>query len=46
MPDVLYFRVFGCKVYVFIKEEQQVKSNKVTPCTKIGILVGYESHNI
>jgi hypothetical protein len=44
--DISHFRVLGCKVYVFIKEEQQVKSNKVAPCTKIGILVGYKNHNI
>ena len=46
MPDVSYFRVLGCKVYIFIKKEQQVKSNKITPCTKISILVGYKSYNI
>jgi hypothetical protein len=46
IPDVSYFRVLGCKAYVLIKKEQQVKSNKVTPCTEIGILVGYKSHNI
>jgi hypothetical protein len=44
--DISYFRVLGCKVYIFIKKEQQVKSNKITPCTKIGILVGYKNHNI
>jgi hypothetical protein len=46
IPDVLYFRVFGYKVYVFIKKEQQVKSNKITPRTEIGILVGYKNYNI
>jgi hypothetical protein len=46
MPDVSYFRVLGCKAYVLIKKEQQVKSNKIAPRTEIGILVGYESHNI
>jgi hypothetical protein len=44
--DILYFRVFGYKVYILIKKEQQVKSNKITPRAKINILVGYESHNI
>jgi hypothetical protein len=46
MPDVSYFRVFSCKAYVFIEKEQQVKSNKIAPCTEMGILVGYKSHNI
>jgi hypothetical protein len=46
MLDVLHFRVLGYKVYVLIEEEQQVKSNKVTPYAEIGILVGYKSHNI
>jgi hypothetical protein len=46
MPDISYFRVFSYKAYVLIKKEQQVKSNKITPCAKIGILVGYKSHNI
>jgi hypothetical protein len=44
--DVLYFQVFGYKVYVFIKKEQQVKSNKIIPRTKMGILVRYKNHNI
>jgi hypothetical protein len=46
IPDVLYFRVLGYKVYILIKKEQQVKSNKITPYTEIGILVGYKNHNI
>jgi hypothetical protein len=46
IPDVSYFQVLGYKAYVFIEEEQQVKSNKITPCTEISILVGYESYNI
>jgi hypothetical protein len=44
--DISYFRVFGYKVYILIKKEQQVKSNKITSCTKINILVGYKNHNI
>jgi hypothetical protein len=44
--DVLYFRVLGYKVYILIKKERQVKSNKITPCAEIGILVGYKNHNI
>jgi hypothetical protein len=46
MPDVSYFRVLGYKVYILIKKEQQVKSNKIIPRTEIGILVGYKNHNI
>jgi hypothetical protein len=46
IPDISYFRVLGYKAYVFIKKEQQVKSNKVIPRAKISILVGYKSHNI
>jgi hypothetical protein len=46
IPDVLYCRVLGCKAYVFIKKERQVKSNKVAPRAKMGIFVGYESYNI
>jgi hypothetical protein len=46
IPDISYFRVLGYKVYIFIKKEQQIKSNKIAPRTKIGILVGYKSHNI
>ena len=44
--DILYFRVFGYKVYILIKKKQQVKSNKIIPCTKISILIGYKNHNI
>jgi hypothetical protein len=44
--DISYFRVFGYKVYILIKKEQQVKSNKIAPRAEIGILVGYESYNI
>jgi hypothetical protein len=46
MPDVSYFRVLGCKAYVLIEKEQQVKSNKIAPRAKMGILIGYKSHNI
>jgi hypothetical protein len=46
IPDISYFQVLGYKVYILIKKEQQVKSNKIIPCTKISILVGYKSHNI
>jgi hypothetical protein len=46
MPNILYFRVFGYKTYVFIKKKQRVKSNKIAPCIKIDILVGYKNHNI
>jgi hypothetical protein len=44
--DILYFRVLSYKVYILIKKKKQVKSNKVGFCAKIGILVGYKSHNI
>jgi hypothetical protein len=44
--DISYFRVLGYKAYILIEKEQQIKSNKITPRTKIGILVGYKSHNI
>jgi hypothetical protein len=44
--DILYFQVFNYKVYVFIKKEQQIKSNKIIPYTKINILVGYKNYNI
>jgi hypothetical protein len=46
MPDISHFRVLGCKAYVLIKKEQQVKSNKVVSRAEISILVGYKSHNI
>jgi hypothetical protein len=46
MLDVSYFRVLSYKVYILIEKEQQVKSNKVAPCAKMDILVGYKSHNI
>jgi hypothetical protein len=46
MPDVLHFRVFSYKVYILIKKEQQMKSNKITPRAKMDILVRYKSHNI
>jgi hypothetical protein len=29
-----------------LKKKKQIKSNKITPCTKISILVGYKSYNI
>jgi hypothetical protein len=44
--DISHFRVLSCKAYVLIKKEQQVKSNKITPRTKISILVGYKNYNI
>jgi hypothetical protein len=44
--DILYFRVFGCKAYILIKKEQQIKSNKITPRAEIDILVGYKNYNI
>jgi hypothetical protein len=46
IPDILYFRVLGYKVYIFIKKKQQVKSNKITSRIEINILVGYKNHNI
>jgi hypothetical protein len=46
MPDVSYFRVLGYKAYILIEKERRVKSNKITPRAKIGILIGYKSHNI
>jgi hypothetical protein len=46
IPDVLYFRVLGYKAYILIKKKQQVKSNKITSCVEINILVGYKSYNI
>jgi hypothetical protein len=46
IPDISYFRVLGYKAYVLIKEEQQVKSNKITSRAEISILVGYKNHNI
>jgi hypothetical protein len=46
IPDISYFRVLGYKVYILIKKEQQVKSNKITPRAEIDILVGYKNYNI
>jgi hypothetical protein len=46
IPDVSYFRVLSCKVYVLIKKKRRVKSNKVASCAEMGILVGYKNHNI
>jgi hypothetical protein len=46
IPDISYFRVFSYKVYILIKKEQQMKLNKITPCTKINIFVGYKNYNI
>jgi hypothetical protein len=46
MPDISYFRVLNYKAYILIKKEQQVKSNKITPYTKMGILIGYKNYNI
>jgi hypothetical protein len=46
IPDILYFRVFGYKIYILVKKEQQIKSNKIIPYTKIGILIGCKNYNI
>jgi hypothetical protein len=44
--DISYFQVLSYKIYIFIKKEQQVKSNKIIPRIEINILVGYKSYNI
>ena len=40
VPDVSYFRVFGCLAYVHVQKEQ--RKNKLTPRAKPMIFVGYE----
>ena len=39
-PDVSYFRVFGCRAYVFIPPEQ--RANKLAPKAEEMIFIGYE----
>ena len=39
-PDASYFRVFGCKAYVFIPPEQRV--DKLSPKSEEMIFIGYE----
>ncbi|KAI1000346.1 hypothetical protein K3495_g7849 [Podosphaera aphanis] len=45
-PDFSYLRVLGCRAYVLIPEEKRVRSKKLDPRAKLGILVGYEGENI
>jgi hypothetical protein len=39
-PDVSYFRVFGCKAYVFIPKDQ--RANKLAPKAEEMVFLGYE----
>jgi hypothetical protein len=41
-PDLSYLRAIGCRVYVNIPKERQVKSVKLDPYTEEGYLVGFE----
>ena len=41
IPDVSYFRVFGCKAYVHTHKD--ARSNKLQAKAKVMIFVGYES---
>jgi hypothetical protein len=38
-PDVSYFRVFGCRAYVFLPEE--VRQNKLAPKSELMTFIGY-----
>ena len=40
IPDVLYFRVFGCKAYIHMHKNARV--NKLQVKAKVMISVGYE----
>ena len=40
IPDVSYFRVFGCKAYVHILKD--ARQNKLQPKAKVMVFVGYE----
>jgi hypothetical protein len=47
--DIQISRIFeslAIRLYILIKKEQQIKSNKIASRAEIGILVGYKSHNI
>ena len=41
-PKVSYFRVLGCKCYVYILEERRTKKNKFEKRVELKIFVGYE----
>lgn len=40
VPDVSYFRVFGCKAYVHVHKD--ARQNKLQPKAKVMVFVGYE----
>jgi hypothetical protein len=46
IPLVSYIRVIGCKTYVLIEKEKRIALEKLAPCAKVGILVGFEGHYI
>jgi hypothetical protein len=45
-PNIAHLRVLGCKTYVIIQKERRVQSQKLASRAEVGILVGYEGHNI
>jgi hypothetical protein len=42
-PDISYFRVFGCKAYVFILKD--IRQNKLSPKAEEMIFIGYEQES-
>ncbi|KAJ3743057.1 hypothetical protein DFH05DRAFT_1387841, partial [Lentinula detonsa] len=40
IPDVSYFRVFGCAAYVFIHPER--RKNKLSPHSELMTFIGYD----
>jgi hypothetical protein len=43
---VSHIRVIGYKTYVLIEKEKRITLEKLAPCAKVGILVGFKGHYI
>jgi hypothetical protein len=44
--SVVHIRALGYKVYVYIQKEHCTQSEKLSDCTEIDILVGFEDNHI
>ena len=46
LPDISHLYILGCKVYINIPKERQVKSIKLALYTEEGYLIGFEGSKI
>ena len=45
-PDLTNLYIWGSEVWYHIPKEKRIKSEKITSCSKMSYLVGYDSHSI